>query len=200
MSARAPYRAAAPPEPVAQPPRELTFRSSDLESHRGASRKLFTTMLAAAVPAIALSAIELPAAAMTTMLVAFAVGLWRWRTSADVLGIVLRVGEGELTVERQRGRERLLAVPLKSLDDVLLDTKSIQKLRRNTAPSSFGIGTSMDGAIDVSRVVLVPKEPDDLVPLTESHIAHTDAVELAGRVRRFLRANGWVPSDERPAK
>ena len=75
--------------------------------------------------------------------------------------------------------------------------KSINPATRNTEVETLGIGMRTRGVIDVSRVMLVPMEPREPVALSEDDLAHMDAVELASQVRRFLRAHGWLPEDER---
>lgn len=197
MSTESPYRTVAVSPVRTKPPAELNVHSSDLEAHRGASAVMFRTMLLAVVPSLLVAYAGAPNAGVTLMLAAFAIGIVRWRTSRDVAGVVLRVGGGELSVARRRDGNVLFALPLRSVVDVRLDTKEIRKLRRSTSLGSATIGSDVDGVIDVSRIALIPLAPREPFFLTEAHVAHTEAVETAGAVRRFLRAHGWLPTDER---
>ncbi len=142
-----------------------------------------------------LTAYALPAGALT-----FA-GLWwnnrrqaaRPHARLSIEGSYLRLVEGE-------ARERLY-VPLDDLLDVELDTKTIQRVQDNVRadvlPAFRLFHGQVGSASDVSRIVLITTKLE--LPLTEERVSSSYTIEAFGKMRRFLRDNGWLPEGERGA-
>lgn len=88
-------------------------------------------------------------------------------------------------------------VELRFLEQVYLDTKTIQRLREapNPVPQLRFLNQSVGGEQDVARIAL--EFPNDTVFLTEERLSHLEASEGFSKIRRFLRKNGWIPIDER---
>jgi hypothetical protein len=152
---------------------------------------------------------------VSPLLVAFAVGmfaarfalpaalatafvLWyRQRRLRKLPQAVLTVSQARLIVTNVAGRT-LLDVPLEELDDVALDTKTVQKVQESLTsgvPELRFINSRVGPAIDNSRIELVTL--DTRLPLTEFYTSSTDATDWFSRIRRFLRDQGWRPVDER---
>jgi len=118
----------------------------------------------------------------------------RKKRSADA---TLRLDDGRLIVADSHGGIRI-DVPLKELEDVVLDTKSVQRFREDTAggfPDIRAVHTRVGDSFDNSRIVLVTANIS--VELTERYTSSIDATEWLTRIRRFLRSNGWTPREER---
>jgi hypothetical protein len=194
-----PYRRETPPEVRADAPNELVYVSRDQERHAVPGRLFLQAILVSGIFAVLLSAIDLQPVGLAVMAAAIAWALWRWRRARDVGGILLRVRRGELTVSPRNGGAALLAVKLGDLSDVRLETKTIQRVMRDTRIVAMNIGTELGPQTDVTRIVLVPREPDEPVYLTEVFVPQVEATESFAKIRRFLRAHGWVPVDERRA-
>jgi hypothetical protein len=109
---------------------------------------------------------------------------------------VLRVRDGELHVSWP-GRHVEDSVTLDELEDVVLDTKTVEYVQEATSgvPELRFINARVGPAIDIARIEL--ETPEGSIFLTEGFVSHTDAVEWFQKVRRFLRQHGWVPMDER---
>jgi hypothetical protein len=119
-------------------------------------------------------------------------GLLRWRSEAA--GIALRVASGELVL--CAGRRERLRVRLSALDDVSLDTKSIRKVEPGQNGTLHFIQSNVGPEIDVARIVFhVAGRP--VTHLTDAFLPSIEAIEWTGKIRSFLRANGWTPYDER---
>jgi len=88
-------------------------------------------------------------------------------------------------------------VELRHLEEVYLDTKTIQRLREapNPVPQLRFLNQTVGGEQDVSRIAL--EFANDTVFLTDERISHLEANESFAKIRRFLRKNGWIPLDER---
>jgi hypothetical protein len=118
----------------------------------------------------------------------------RWKREAG--RIVLRVASGELVLSTA-GRERL-RVRLSTLDDVSLDTKSIRKVEPGQNSALQFIHSNVGPEIDVARIVFhVGGRP--VLYLTDAFLPSIEAVDWTGKIRSFLRTNGWTPHDERRA-
>lgn len=126
--------------------------------------------------------------------------LLRRRRQRTTPHAVLRVLNSRLTVADATSKV-VLDIPLEDLLNVSLDTKTIQKVQENMrsgVPDLRFIDSTVSPGIDVSRIELETLDHGSHF-LTEKHISNTDAVEWFGRIRKFLRTNGWVPEDEKTA-
>jgi len=114
----------------------------------------------------------------------------RWRRRQG--RAVLRVTAGELVLTE--GSDERLRVRLLDLEDVSLDTKSIRKVEPGQT-SALHLTSSVGPEIDVGRIVFhVDGRPP--LHLTDAFLPHSEVVEWTGRIRSFLRAQGWTPADE----
>jgi hypothetical protein len=197
MTDEHPYRAVTLPEPRPDAPREIVYFSRDQERHVAPGRLFLQAILVSGVIAVGLSAVDHQAIGLAAMGAAMAWAIWRWHRARDIGGVLLRVREGELTVSPRNGARSLLDVPLRDLLDVRLETKSIHKVMRDTSIAAVNVGTHVGPEVDVTRIVLVPREPVEPLSLTEAFVPHLEAAEAFAKIRTFLRAHGWVPVDER---
>jgi hypothetical protein len=128
---------------------------------------------------------------------------WAWaalrlrRGEGDA--VVLRVSRGVLQVA---GPEReLLCAKLDDVANVTLDSRTIRKVveGHTLVPGIRFVETTVGPELEVVRIVI---EVNGAEPtrLSEAFVSHMDGVEWLGRIRRFLRAHGWVPEDERDAE
>lgn len=110
----------------------------------------------------------------------------------------LLVNEGVLGVVFHDGRPNFRG-ELREILAVSLETDSIDKGQAQVGPDGrVGAGfTSLP--VDVSRIVLIVADRRAPIALSEARIAHMVAVEWLGKIRVFLRSEGWLPDDERPA-
>jgi hypothetical protein len=187
------YRESATIDPKERPPSELVvaLKGQDRRSSAVILFQLFTIpMLVAAL----LSATVTPAAGLVGLVVTGSFFLWRWRKRAQTGTIVMTVEAGELVV--QAGRRALARIRLGDLEDVALDTKAIRPVQEggSAIPAVRFIDSKVGPEIDVARIVLVGEGRS--VRLHEDHVAHMTATEWLGKIRVFLRKNGWVPVDE----
>jgi hypothetical protein len=101
---------------------------------------------------------------------------------------VRRVDGGTVQVRRERpGRSRAqVRIALADLLDVTLE--------RQSHASGRG-GTSTERV----RIALERRAPEAPVFVPEERVTPIEAQEWYGKVRVFLRKNGWVPESEREA-
>jgi hypothetical protein len=116
------------------------------------------------------------------------------RAPIDPHCVVLCVQNRELRLSF--GAHPALVVNLRELLDVELDTRAIEKFHGQVRPDGV-IGAGRAVALDVSRIVLVFAEEGLRVPLSEVYGSYSESLAWMGKVRQFLRVNGWVPEDER---
>jgi len=112
---------------------------------------------------------------------------------------VFHVENGRVRVVGADSRD-LLNVPLDDLRNVVLDTRTIQRVQENMStglPQLRYINSTVSPELDIARIEL--KTFTASIFLSEDRFSHTDAVEWLGKIRRFLRAHGWLPEDEREA-
>jgi hypothetical protein len=95
---------------------------------------------------------------------------------------VLSVSDDELTIRRERLKEPLATFPLMDVLDVTTDRE-----------------TTAQGQTSKERVRLVLERPSPAEPIyiPDTRITPIEAQEWYGKVRTFLRAQGWLPKDER---
>lgn len=214
------YRASTLPAPIEPPPRELVYVATNHE-RKGihfAWMQLFVLPIVLGIGVAVF--IGNPWLALIAMVVAFVFAYRMRNSSMSAQGAVLRVEEGELRVftrsssvalgklRASRGAckpaRALAQIKLRDLTDVRLDIKTIERVQEGDsmiAAVRF-TNTTVGPKVDHARIVLVgrktKKNPDRLrVHLTDEWFAHMDATEWMGKIRVFLRKNGWVPADER---
>jgi hypothetical protein len=127
--------------------------------------------------------------------------LWAWNDIRQRNGsrILLSVADGRLYV-RRKGEKTPKDLALSEVSEVSLDSKSTSKnmtmARADGVNSVFGMGSSHNIDVDVSRIEIVPSKGEPIL-LDEDYISGTLATDAMRRVRLFLRAHGWKPEDER---
>ena len=128
-----------------------------------------------------------------------AVALWYVaRRRQKPQGARLKIVDSRLLVVDAAGTE-LLDIPLHELEDVTLDTKTVQRVQLGISTGGVPQHTYQDGragaGIDNSRIELVTSK--DVIALTEYYTSNIDATDWFSKIRSFLRKNGWTPLDER---
>ncbi|MGO8995598.1 MAG: hypothetical protein ACLQVI_19995 [Polyangiaceae bacterium] len=198
MMNESPYRAATLPAARPIPPVEHVYVARERDVNAAFHRVWIRTMLFGVGGGVIAAAVVSPAAAWLVIAGVLAWSIASWRRTRKGDAIVFRVEHGQLTVMRRGSAHPLLPpLPLSSVLDVTLDSKSITPVTRDTSISAVAPQMKIRGEVDISRIVLVPAAPREPVAITEEHVAHMDAIEGAGRIRSFLRAHDWLPQDER---
>ncbi len=164
------------------------------QDRRSSAVILFQLFTLPVLTAVLLSVLVTPTAGLVGLVAAGAFLVWRWRRRGDPDTIVMVIESGELVVHA--GRRPVARVRLRDVEDVALDTKSIRPLQEggSAIPAVRFIDSKVGPEIDVARIVLVGEGGS--VRLHEDHVAHMTATEWVGKIRVFLRKNGWVPLDE----
>lgn len=191
------YRESASPEQEASaPPRELHFVAVDRASRNGQGIALLQLFGLPVVVGIVASALFTPTVGLVALVASAALGVWWWRRPASA-GFLLSVEDGVLVVARFRGARPLATFPLADLRNVSLDIKTIQRVEEggSAIPAMRVLDARVGVEVDTSRIVLEGEGPP--FALGDLYIAHMDATEWLGKIRVFLRKNGWVPADER---
>ncbi len=138
--------------------------------------------------------LALPAAA------GMAIFMWRHRRRRKVRpAAILEVVDGRLLVIGEK-RVILLDTKLENVLNVLLDTKTIERVQENAGSAIPDLRFAQSvvlGAVDTSRIELTTAERS--VFLTEEYLSSIDTTDWLGKIRRMLRKNGWVPASERKA-
>jgi hypothetical protein len=136
------------------------------------------------------------AGGVAAVVTALPVLVWWARASKRRLVKVLRVENGVLTVTPRDGLSEATHFYLRELD-VVLDTKTVRKVVDGNSMLAAVRFTDSKIApeIDMSRIVLT--SGDERYLLSDHFLSHTEAVDSFGKIRVFLRKNGWLPADER---
>jgi hypothetical protein len=89
---------------------------------------------------------------------------------------------------------------LSHLADVALDVKTIERVSDGggAIPALRLIDSKVGPKVDTARIILVDGDGRE-VCLTEDYLPHSMATDSLGKIRVFLRKNGWIPEDEREA-
>ena len=119
----------------------------------------------------------------------------RWHKRSS--GARLRVAGGTLTVTRGAGGRAFAEVTLEDLLEVKIDTEALRNLVVVRASPGFGDAAHAPGESFESRLALFVRGQAEPVYLTEERRSMSETTEELGRVRRFLRAEGWLPLEER---
>jgi hypothetical protein len=190
-----PYRTPDAKTPGQNAPTRLVYRHVDRAAKQsmGGAALLQLTPLPLLVGAVAYRVFGEYVGPLLFAVAAFAMYVW-WRRRTGALEFVLRVDRGALLVESQSIHE---TIRLTDLQAVELETKTIQRVHEGDSliPAMRLDNTKVGGDIDTCRVLL--RTQSVRVRLGEQYIAHMDAVEGVGKIRVFLRKNGWIPEDER---
>ena len=98
---------------------------------------------------------------------------------------VLRVEDGILEIRRERRVEPAARIAIESVLDVTLDRQAHPAAARGGSPT------------ERVRIAFDRAAPDDPLLVPDDPITPIEGQEWLGKVRVFLRKNGWVPEDER---
>lgn len=196
------YREPAPPEPTeAPPPTELIYAALDREVRKKSSVAAFQTFSVPPIVAVVLTLAVTPTAGLIGLILSAIALVWWWRRAPYAHKLILRVERGELSVHARGGREETLRVRLEDLENVALDTKTIQRVQDGASaiPAMRFIDSQVGPEVEQARIVLVARgrRARTTTPLGETYLAHMDAIEWLGKTRLFLRKHGWLPEDER---
>lgn len=128
-----------------------------------------------------------------------AVAIWMYRRHKRVATTptyTLRVEGGNLHIHAAGARVPR-TVRLDDLLEVSLDSKTVERLQEASGgfPELRFINSTIAPPVENARIEL--ELLDESIFLTEHHTSYLDASEWFGKIRRFLRKNGWVPEDER---
>ncbi len=194
-----PYRVEDDATRGGRPRAELVYLSDARERHVGPARQAAQVGILGAVGCAVTASAGLPQLAVGVLLGSGVLAVWRWRRAPELGGIVFAVERGELLVAPRSTGEPILRARLIDLLDVILDTKSIRKVEpgRSVVPAVQFIDSKIGPEIDVARIVLQVANRADPIRLTDTFLPHMDAVEWVGKIRSFLRVEGWLPNDER---
>jgi hypothetical protein len=178
---------------VERPRSELVVTLSG-QDRRSSAVALFQLFTAPLMVAGLLSVVLSPTAGLLGLVATGVIVIWMWRRRKQADRIVLAVESGDLIVGA--GGRPIARMRLGDLEDVALDTKSIRPVQEggSAVPAVRFIDSKVGPEIDVSRIVLVGGGRS--MRLHEAHVAHMTATEWVGKIRVFLRKNGWVPLDE----
>lgn len=190
------YRESAAVKIEEREPAELAYAAMD-RSRRGKSGMALLQLFSfPAAAGVALSMLAGPTAGLVGLVGAGAGAVWWWRRAPHVGAVVLRVENGELCVLSGDGKREDHRFRLDDVD-VVLDTKTIQRVQEggSAIPAMRFIDATVGPELDTCRIVVVAR--GTRVPLSDDYVAHMDASEWFGKIRVFLRKNGWTPADER---
>ncbi len=187
------YREVASPADPAVP--ELVCEGTDprRESSAVAMMQLFGIPL---VVAAAAALIE-PWVGLAALVGSAALVVYRRRAERESTGAVLRVEHGDLIVASLGARRERARFRLASLRDVALETKTIQIVHEGATlvPGLQLVESKVGPKLDKARIVFVRAGERD-IHLTDPFLAHMDATEWLGKIRVFLRKQGWLPESE----
>lgn len=188
------YRAAATVD-TAEPAATLTSQLLDGDSNRW-MRVIYIKVLATMG---ACAAVSIGGSFWWTLLVAALGFAWMRGDIQNRQGpkLLFRVQNGRLTVHRDGAPD--IEVGLQYLHNVRLDTKASSRdmtiSRSDGVNSAFGMSSGHSIEFDVSRIELVTSTGTKL--LSPAYLSNSRCTDELGKIRRFLRAQGWTPLDER---
>jgi hypothetical protein len=127
--------------------------------------------------------------------------MWGRKLPKDV--VRLAVAGGQLRVFPMGSKKESFSVKLDDLDDVVLDTKQVERVM-DIGSNAINIGTSaltpnIATPTETKRIVLEPAKGKTHA-LTKEFFGHAETTEWFAKVRKFLRDMGWTPLVEREEK
>ena len=195
MTNDTPYRAPNPPGAAARTER-LVVDWTDTESLNRWKRFMrgYYAFLAWVLVLAAVAIASLPAAAgLAVGLIAYQIH--RRRTTVQP-GFTLEVADETLRITRA-GEAAPTTAALASVRDVEVERKSIQRVSYHQNFNEPVPSTSLSGDLDVARIVVVFDGGALPLRLTEEYAPVVLCLERFGKVRTFLRRQGWKPVGER---
>lgn len=121
----------------------------------------------------------------------------RRRTQAARRIRVLRVEEERLLIGDGLGVP-LLDLPLSDALNASMETRTIHRVQENVSsgiPELRFADSRVAPGVDTARVLITTKA--GTLALSDYFTAGFDASEWLSRIRKFLRQNGWTPTEER---
>jgi hypothetical protein len=182
-----PYRESEVVGRAAEVGQEMVYRPQPKNAHASA-RRMYARYFVIVLPvAVILAAFHWAA---SLALVAAVIAWDVFRVRRERAGIRLALEGTDLAIGSEGRR-----VPMAKLVNVRLDTRAVSSTGTMVRPDGvLGAGPSL--SVDESRIELIVAGAEP-VRLTDAYFSQTDSLEWLGRIRRFLRAHGWVPDDER---
>ena len=119
------------------------------------------------------------------------------RKIGDAAGVVLRVDGSVLTLRRGKAGAVLFRGPLEDLLDVKIDTETITNVVLVSSSPGYGMPQSGGGSSDESRIALFLRNSEQPLYLSDRRASNILTTDWLGTIRRFLRAQGWLPIEER---
>ena len=143
---------------------------------------VFVGVLAGSAPAAALLGVATGVAAV-----------WVFRRASRVPATLFRIAQGEVQLVNGEGQVTR-TIALSAIRDVAIDAATLHLVKRDD-DESYIVRTDSEVR---SRIFLELDAPAAPLPLTSVLVTHASCVEDSGRIRAFLRRQGWLPFDERP--
>jgi hypothetical protein len=193
-----PYRAATLPEEVPPPSRELVYEPNDRDTKRGAMVGWFQLFGGPMLIGVILGSYVGGTTGVLGFVGAVAFGLWYRKKAVTREGSIFRIDGDRLQILSGNGRIEKASFKLHELAGVELDVKTIERLQDGDSPipALRFANATVAPAVDTARVVLVGTKGRRYT-LTQAYLAHMDVTESVGKIRVFLRKNGWLPAGER---
>jgi hypothetical protein len=196
------YRTPPEREPEVQPPRELIYDATDETAGRADGMSaLFRHVSLPIIVCMVATWLAGSGVGTAALVGAVVYSVWSWRTRKKRGGAVLRIERNVLSVEIRADRELHDRIRLGDLADVVLDTKTIERVQDGTSaiPGMRLIDSKVGPKVDTCRIVLVGTGGREVL-LTKEYLPHMHATEWLGKIRTFLRKHGWEPESEREPK
>jgi hypothetical protein len=193
-----PYRVPFPAGTIRRQPAELVYRTKDPERFSTVVRAASQVAAGGLVVLVLLQGVGCEQLAPVAMLAAAFTAAWRARSAARDAGIVLRVDRGVLEVTGG-SMETLLTTRVAEITDVVLDTKTVRKVHEGAGGTPIVVyaSTRVGPEIDIARIAIQVEGRSEDILLSDDYFGYLDTVAWLGRIRSFLRAQGWIPEDER---
>ncbi len=196
-----PYRAPVPAEEVPPPPRELLYLGNDRDPQRGAVLLAFRLFFGPALVLAVLVWFTGWTVALLGFAGAMAFSISRRKKAVSLDASLLRIDDGCLRIFSADGRIEKQSFKLHQLAGVELDVKTVERMQEaaGPVPGLRFINATVAPPVDTARVVLVGTKGRRYT-MTDVYLAHMDVTESVGKIRVFLRKNGWLPASERKPK
>ncbi len=192
-----PYRVARDPEEEKKKARTLVVAADEAERHVGPARRFLQVFFVSSILGSALVMTGYGVAGVIVGVGGFAWAVARARKKQPLGSQILEVRDEAVDL-RVRGAS-VAHIALAKLDDVRLETKKLVRGSGVGAASDLEFHGKSRIEASLARIVLVDDRERE-TPIGEEWLAHVEAIEWLGKIRKFLRAHGWVPADERGAE
>jgi hypothetical protein len=194
-----PYRAAEKEPAPEQKSGELVYRPVERVDRNSAGNSGFRLFAAPTAVGVAMGmAVTVEAGIVGFLAVLAGLVIWGRKFPKDV--VRLEVAGGHLRVFPMGSKKESFSVKLDDLDDVVLDTKQVERVM-DIGANAINIGTSaltpnIATPTETKRIVLEPAKGATHA-LTKEFFGHAETTEWFAKVRKFLRDMGWTPLAER---